>query len=135
LRARYLRYFPAAERLLGLGDFSFFHIEPVTLRYIGGFGAIHWVSASSYAPPANTLAQSEADVVAHMNSEHAAALREYCRHFKQASPVSVVMAGLDCDGFDLHADGSMMRFDFPGTVVDADTARIALREMLAEARR
>src|SRR3954471_9087672 len=29
VHARYLRYFPSAARLLALGDFSFFHIEPV----------------------------------------------------------------------------------------------------------
>ena len=134
LQARYLRYFPGAAQLLALGDFSFFHIEPTTLRYIGGFGAIHWVAAKSYAPPANTLEESEADIVDHMNGEHAAALREYCRHFKHAAPATVAMAGVDCDGFDLIADGHLMRFDFTETVVDAHSARAAFKALLAAAR-
>jgi putative heme iron utilization protein len=133
-QARYLRYFPAAERLLALGDFSFFHIEAVTLRYIGGFGAIHWVSADSCAPPANVLAACEADIVAHMNADHAGALREYCRHFKQRLPAAVSMIGIDCDGFDLRADDEMMRFDFSQPIADAPTARAALKAMVAEAR-
>jgi putative heme iron utilization protein len=133
-QARYLRYFPAAERLLALGDFSFFHIEAVTLRYIGGFGAIHWVSANSGAPPANVLAACEADIVAHMNADHAGALREYCRHFKQRRPAVVSMIGIDCDGFDLRADDEMMRFDFSQPITNAPTARAALKAMVAEAR-
>lgn len=134
LQARYLRYFPAAERLLALGDFSFFHIEPTMLRYVGGFGAIHWISRDSYAPPANGLAACEADIVAHMNADHVAALRDYCRHFKQRQPALVGMIGIDCDGFDLRADDEILRFDFAQPVGDAPTARAALKAMVAEAR-
>ena len=134
LQARYLQYFPAAERLLALGDFSFFHIEPVTLRYIGGFGAIHWISSSTYAPPVNALAACEADIVAHMNTDHAPALRDYCRHYKQRQPAAVSMIGLDCDGFDLNADDEILRFDFAQPVSDAPTARAALKAMVAGAR-
>ena len=134
LQARYLQYFPNAERLLALGDFSFFHIEPAMLRYVGGFGAIHWISRDSYAPPANELAACEADIVTHMNAEHVGALRDYCRHFKQRQPATVGMIGIDCDGFDLRADDQILRFDFAQPVSDAPTARAALKAMVAEAR-
>lgn len=134
MRARYLRYFPAAERLLALGDFSFFNIEPTTLRYIGGFGAIHWVPSSDYAPPSNTLAESEADIVAHMNADHTAALRTCCRHFRQLAPATVTMLGIDCDGFDLRADAQVLRFDFAQPIADAYTARATLKAMVDEAR-
>lgn len=134
IAARYLRYFPQAERLLALGDFSFFEIEPKTLRYIGGFGAIHWVSAAQFAPPANSLADSEADIVAHMNNDHAEALVHYCRHYRQITPAHAVMVGIDCDGFDLNADGRLLRFDFAEPAVDANAARVALVKMVHEAR-
>jgi heme iron utilization protein len=42
---RYLRYHPAAERYLALGDFSFFTLVPHRLRHIGGFGAMGWIDA------------------------------------------------------------------------------------------
>jgi heme iron utilization protein len=134
LKARYLRYFPAAARLFELGDFSLHAVAPKILRYIGGFGAIHWVSADSFAPPANALAQCEADIVAHMNEDHAQALIHYCRHFRKMTPSAVSMVGIDCDGFDLNADGRIVRFDFARTIVDAGSARMALKEMVAEAR-
>lgn len=134
LQARYLRFFPAAARLFALGDFVLHAIDPKILRFIGGFGAIHWVSADSYAPPANELAACEADIVAHMNGEHSEALQLYCRHFKQLTPAAVSMVGIDCDGFDLEADGRLVRFDFAQTLVDATSARAALKQMVAQAR-
>jgi len=40
--------FPDSERLLALGDFSFFALEPLAVRFIEGFGSIHWISAAEY---------------------------------------------------------------------------------------
>ena len=134
LQTRYLNHFPAAQRLFALGDFSLFRVEPLALRYIGGFGAIQWIAACDYAPPANELADCEDAIVAHMNDGHGAALRDYCRHYKQREPASVAMAGIDCDGFDLRVDAELLRFEFAQPVIDAATARAALVAMAAESR-
>jgi heme iron utilization protein len=135
LQARFLAYVPDAARLVELGDFSFYRIEPATARYIGGFGAIHWISADAYAPPANSMPQCEAGIVAHMNAEHATALDDYCRHFKHRQPASVAMLAIDCDGFDVRADGELLRFDFDAPVADAESAHAALKSMTEQARR
>ena len=44
LARRYLRYHPDAERYLQLGDFSFWVMSVERMRYIGGFGAMGWLS-------------------------------------------------------------------------------------------
>lgn len=134
LRTRYLGFFPAAQRLLDLGDFEFYRIEPVQLRYIGGFGAIHWISAASYAPPANELEGQESGIIAHMNTDHPHNLRDYCRHFKQRAATAAAMIGIDCDGFDVRADGESLRFDFAQPVTDAASARHELVAMARAAR-
>lgn len=133
LRARYLNYFPDAARLVALGDFAFYRIALLRLRYIGGFGAIHWISAEGYAPPANRLAQQEPEIVAHMNADHVPSLRAFCRHFRQVSAHDVNMVGIDCDGFDARADDKLLRFDFDQPVTDAADARRALVNMAHEA--
>jgi putative heme iron utilization protein len=134
LQARFVAYVPDAARLVALGDFSFYRIEPVSLRYIGGFGAIHWISAPAFAPPANSLHDIEADIVAHMNADHAATLRDYCHHFKNRQPAAVAMIAIDCDGFDVRADGELLRFDFDEPVVDSQAARSALMAMASRTR-
>jgi putative heme iron utilization protein len=128
--ARYRRFFPDSEQLVALGDFSFLAITPLAVRFIKGFGGIHWISAQEYAPPANSLAQSETDIVAHMNADHAHNLRDYCRHVHGKTPADAALVGLDCDGFDIRARfegrAELLRFDFEGVVTDAGQAREAL---------
>ena len=133
-RARYLRYFPDAEGLLALGDFGFYRIEVSGLRFIAGFGRIDWVSSADYAPPQTALAQHEADILAHMNADHAPSLRDYCRHGHGRDAREVEMVGIDCDGFDVRADGALLRFEFAQPVLDPQGARAALIALARDSR-
>lgn len=133
-RTRYLNYFPDAAQLFELHDFSFYRIVPTALRYIGGFGEIHWISTEDYVPPANCLAEQEAKIIAHMNIDHARNLCDYCRHFKQRTTSLAIMIGIDCDGFDVRTDNEVLRFDFEQPVSDANEARQALVAMAHQAR-
>lgn len=134
IRNRYLRFFPDAAQLLELGDFHFLAIRPVTLRFIGGFGRIHWVATENYTPAVNQLAGAEDDIVSHMNTDHAAALADYCRHYLQQTPNGVAMAGIDGDGIDLRADGRLVRIDFREPINSPDEARTALIGLAQTAR-
>lgn len=131
---RYLRYFSEARNLFAMNDFSFYRIVPQTLRYIGGFGKIHWVAADSYLLPSYPLIGQEDDVIAHMNADHRDTLHRYCQQFHQCAALAVEMLGIDCDGFDLRADGRILRVDFAEMVQDAQQARHALVAMAQEAR-
>ena len=132
--ARYRNYSPGSERLIALGDFAFYAITPRALRSIGGFGDIHWISAESYAPSPNALAAAEDAIITHMNAEHAHNLRDYCRFYHQRNADTADMIGIDCDGFDVRADGAILRFDFAQPVTDPTTARQALVEMARQSR-
>ncbi|MEY4960786.1 MAG: hypothetical protein RL610_965 [Pseudomonadota bacterium] len=112
---RYLRYFPESQNLFAMDDFSFYRIVPHTLRFIGGFGKIHWVSADSYLMPSYPL--------------HRDTLSHYWKPFHQDAALKVEMLGIDCDGFDLCADSKILRIDFAEEVLDAQQARSALVSM------
>ena len=124
--ARYQRYFPEAEQYLQIGGFRFFRIEPRSLRYIAGFGSIHTIAAESYLAPHYPIADAEGDVIEHMNVEHAHNLLDYCRHVHGNAPESAEMIGIDCDGFDVRADGENLRIEFGIEVKDAGEARTEL---------
>jgi hypothetical protein len=130
---RYLRYFPEAQSYFDMHNFSFYRIMPLSLRYIGGFGKIHWVKADSYLVPPNPLIQQEDDVILHMNTDHRDTMCHYCQHFQNIGVLHVEMLGIDCDGFDIRADEKILRFDFPEMVLDAQQARHALVAMSREA--
>jgi putative heme iron utilization protein len=126
LGPRYLRFHPQAESYFAMHDFSFYRIKPVRIRYIGGFGRIHWVEAEDYLLPSSPLAEQESDILAHMNADHADDLRAYCRHVHGIEAQRAEMIGIDPDGFDVRADQHGLRFDFDETVADAQAARRAL---------
>lgn len=93
LRARYLRYVPAAEQYLAL-DFIFFRILPKRLRYIGGVGMMGWF---------------EADV---LESTPALALVEEAALLTEAQALvsgSIALLGIDTYGIDYLADGFRTR--------------------------
>lgn len=129
LGPRYLRHHPQAEGYFAMHDFAFWRIEPVRIRYIGGFGKIHWIETESYLMPEGPLAAQETDILAHMNADHMHNLVAYCRHVHGVEVERAEMIGIDPDGFDVRAAGRMLRFDFPTPVTDAADARAALVEL------
>lgn len=126
LRARYLRYFPQAENYFDMHDFLFHSIEISQARFIGGFGKIHWITGVELRAPANQLAAQEADILDHMNADHAENLRAYCRHVHGVETMEAVMIGIDTAGFDVRAENRLLRFVFEAPVTDAKQARDAL---------
>jgi heme oxygenase (biliverdin-IX-beta and delta-forming) len=134
LGPRYLRYFPQAEGYFAMHDFSFHRIEPVRIRYIGGFGKIHWVEPQDYLFPEVPLDEAETGILAHMNADHAHNLVAYCRHVHGVQAGTAEMIGIDPDGFDVRADGRLLRFDFAAAVADAQQARSALVALARECR-
>jgi hypothetical protein len=114
---RYLRYFPEAQTYFEMHDFSFYRIRPVAIRYIGGFGKIHWVNMENYAvTQAKIFAQREEALLAEMNARQRDVLRQQLqkRHGVDAAEVQAI--GLDCDGLDVRCGEQVWRLDFPETV-------------------
>ncbi len=131
---RYLRYHPQAESYFAMHDFAFWRIEPLRIRYIGGFGRIHWIEPEAYLLAEGALAAQEGDILAHMNEDHRHNLRDYCRHVHGVQTETVEMVGIDPDGFDVRTNGRILRFDFPAPIADAQAARVALVELARRCR-
>ena len=119
---RYLRYFPEAETYFAMQDFSFYRIVPEAIRYIGGFGNIHWVKAESYSIASYPLIAQEQDFLAEMNSKHEAAIR---RHTAQHE-LKAELIGIDCDGFDIRVGEKTLRIQSDVPILDAQQATLAV---------
>ena len=48
VREAYFARFPESKNYFGTHDFAFYRLEPVRLRYIAGFGKIHWIEKEAY---------------------------------------------------------------------------------------
>lgn len=120
---RYLRYFPEAQTYFDMADFNFFRIVPFAIRYIGGFGDIHWVKADNYRLSSYPLIAEETALLTDLDT---AQLNILARTLGSSDAKENTLIGVDCDGFDLRIDGKVFRSDFAEIVLDAAQARAAI---------
>jgi putative heme iron utilization protein len=104
-RAAYLAANPQAV-YVAYGDFLCVRLEVLSIRYVGGFGRMSWVTAEAYAEAEpDPLAPHAAGIVGHMNDDHAAALVELCHAYAGRDDVTAArMTAVDRYGFEVVAD-------------------------------
>jgi putative heme iron utilization protein len=132
--ARYLRFFPDAERLLALADFAFWRLEPRRALFVRGFGRIEWIERDALLAPASEIGAIEPGAVEHMNEDHSDAIAACCASRGVAAATGARVAGIDEAGFDLRTAAELLRFDFDAPVADADALRRALAVAARRAR-
>jgi len=126
IRDRYLRYFPSAVQYEGTHDFSFYRLDLVRARFIGGFGQIFWLTPEELCLRNPFSSQEESSIVRHMNRDHAAALATMAGSDASAH---VTMTGIDAEGFDAIQSGKKRRFTFDRPVRTVEEARQMLISM------
>ena len=139
-RAAYLERHATAAYWADFGDFAFWRLEVADVYFVGGFAAMGWVEAAEYrAAAADPLADVAADIIEHMNRDHADALVTYARVYAGAEADEATMAAVDRLGFKLRlVQGDRrwsVRVAFPREVTSAAESRDVLIEMLKRARR
>ena len=125
---RYYRYFPESRGYHRTHGFEFWRLEVRRIRYIGGFGAIHWLEPADLALVNPFSAAEEAGMVAHMNEDHVAAMRDYLRAQLGAAVDSLqpAMAGADAAGIHLQVGQRVYWIPFATPVSRAGEVRGAL---------
>lgn len=138
-RATYLAWHPNAAYWVDFEDFAFYRLEVLDVYFVGGFAAMDWVSAEAYlAARSDPLAEAAADIMAHMNRDHADALVTFARVLGQVEADEASMVAVDRLGFKLRVrSGDRLqgvRIAFPREVTSADQSRLVLIEMLRDCR-
>lgn len=98
--SRYFEYFPDARDYHKTHDFDFWCLQPVRARYIGGFGAIHWLEQVTRDNP--FAGEAEASMLAHMNADHAKAIAHYVALNGLPADQPARLVGIDAEGFHLR---------------------------------
>ena len=132
VKARYYRHFPHSRGYNTAHDFSFYVLDPISVRYIGGFGAIHWIEPDQFLTDNPFYGKGEQRIVDHMNEDHRHNLAGYLSHFKGIAvgeEEKVRMAGIQADGFAVFIGKKKFWFEFDQPVRTAVEAREALVAM------
>jgi putative heme iron utilization protein len=140
VRDAFLKQQPTAAYYVDFADFGFYRLEPVALRYVGGFGRMSWVTAEDYrtAEP-DPLAPAAVEILKHMNDDHADAVLAYARGLAGVEDAAgATMTAIDRYGFDMAAatprGPRAVRLAFDGPVSKPDDVRRVLVAMAKRAR-
>lgn len=134
-RDRFLARHPGAAAYAGFKDFAFYRVAVERAHLVAGFGRIHWIEGEKLlgrSEPA--LAECEADIVEHMNADHADAVTLYATVLLGQPAGSWRLTGCDPEGVDLRCGGRVARLEFGQVVTDADGARAALVRLVKKSR-
>jgi heme iron utilization protein len=126
-------------------DFRLYRLDVSSVRYVGGFGRMSWVSADDHAAAEpDPLRPHVAGIVGHMNDDHADALVAYCRVFGgRPATERAEMVGVDRYGFTMLAseggtggtdDRTAVRIAWGRRVDTVGEVRAATIALLREAR-
>ncbi|MGE6531550.1 HugZ family protein [Pseudomonas sp. NPDC077382] len=126
---RYYRYFPESRDYHRVHDFDFWVLQPVRWRYIGGFGAIHWLDQVALANPFAPPSGDEVDMLEHMNQDHSSAIAHYVQQAGLPSAPAARMVGIDSEGFHLSIGQAIHWLAFPDTCTSPGAVRQALVAM------
>ena len=132
LKRRYRRFFPSSGDYTQAHGFFFCRLRVVKARYIGGFGEVYWFEAEDFLLPNPFFPEDEEKAIVHMNEDHRPFLQNCLSPMDNSvSPESrsVVMVGMDGEGFDLLSGMSHFRFPFSKPVQNLKEARAAFKSM------
>ncbi|MFO1039142.1 MAG: DUF2470 domain-containing protein [Geminicoccaceae bacterium] len=134
---RYIARHPDATDYAGFRDFNLYAARIERAHLVAGFGRIHWVPGDVVRlsdDAASALVASEAQIVRHMNQDHADAIQLYAQRLLGRSGEGWVMTGLDPEGADLRRGAETGRVAFERRVTDADGARAELVRLVKKSR-
>lgn len=136
-RRRYLDRQPEAAMFADFADFSFYRMTPKSAHLVAGFGRIvDLVPADILVDLAGAeqLVAAEADIVSHMNEDHAEAVRLYATKLLGAKDGPWRCVGCDPEGLELQLDRTALRLAFPAPVRAPGVLRQILKDLAATAR-
>jgi putative heme iron utilization protein len=138
-RRRFLARQPEAAGYAGFPDFAFYRLDVERGHYIGGFGRITTIPGAELLldlADAAALAAGEADIVSHMNDDHADAVQLYATVLAGAPAGRWLMTGLDSEGLDAveASSGQTVRVAFGERISSPTDARRELIRLVGIAR-
>lgn len=134
VKARYLRRFPGHRSYNQAHEFRYFQLSPVRVRFIGGFGDIHWIESADWLLPTPDWATEEQDIIDHMNHDHGDALVDMCRGFFKQGVEEAGLINIDPEGFHIAAGGTVHYVRFSSHCRTTEEVRAEMVTLARESR-
>ena len=114
-------------------------MEIKDIYFVGGFGAMGWVSVSDYyEAEVDPLADSAAGIIQHMNRDHGDSLILLSKHFTKIDAVEASMTSVDRLGMQVRIKSGdefySRRIGFLSEAANPEECREVIIEMVKQAR-
>lgn len=129
LKSRWLARHPYAALYADFGDFALWRIRPMGALMVGGFARATRIKLAALLPdPAAVaaIAAAEAEIIAHVNADHADALEAIAVGLLGGAPGAWQISAVDVDGLDLTFGESVLRLPFDAPADAAEKVRLEL---------
>lgn len=126
VQQRYYTFFPESQHYGQAHNFAFYWLEPVRVRYIGGFGKIFWIEQQDWALAEPEWQEAEAGIVKHMNDDHGEALRNMARHFCGMQVDQVEQLAVDVEGCHIRVGSEVRYLPFEAPCTTMNSVRAAM---------
>jgi heme iron utilization protein len=137
-RERFLNRHPKAARYADFADFSFVRIDPERALLNAGFGRASELAAADFlsvmTPALEPLQSMECDAIAHMNRDHADAVRQIAATLCGGQEGDWQVVGLDAEGMDMALADTHLRYAYPEPLQEAGQLRARLVDAARAAR-
>ena len=137
VRRRYLERQPEAEMFAGFADFAFYRLSLSGAHLVAGFGRIVDLKPADILTPVDDAAEltaAEADILAHMNTDHAETCRLYATKLLGAADGAWRCVGCDPEGLELQLERTALRLPFPQRIRSPGALRQVLKKLADQAR-
>lgn len=137
VRRRFLAKHPKSELYAGFADFSFWRLDVISAHLNGGFARAADLKAADVmtdVSDADDLIDAEDGAIAHMNEDHAEAVRLYATKLLGAEDGKWRLTGLDPEGLDLALGDLTLRLPFAERITSAQALRKMVVDLAAKAR-
>ncbi len=136
-RRRFLARQPKSELYIDFPDFLFLRIRVLSASLNGGFGKAFELGPRDLlteTDDAAELGEGEAEILAHMNDDHADAVQLYATRLARREPGAWRVVSVDPDGFELAAGTELARITFPDRAPTPEAVRLQMVRLAKEAR-
>ncbi|HEX3034673.1 MAG TPA: DUF2470 domain-containing protein, partial [Thermodesulfobacteriota bacterium] len=139
-RKLYLSRYKNAGYWVDFDDFGFFRMDIIDVYFVGGFGAMGWITAEEYyTAGADPLAEFVPGIIEHMNADHSDSLLLLAKVFGRVEADEARMTAVDRLGFHVRLKSGdrihSIRIPFIREARNRQETRAVLVEMVEQARK
>ncbi|MEQ9617794.1 MAG: DUF2470 domain-containing protein [Deltaproteobacteria bacterium] len=139
VRELYLSRYRNASYWVDFDDFFFYRMDIEDIYFVGGFGAMGWVTSEDYfKAEVDPLADAASGIIRHMNEDHEDSMILLAEKFAGITAGKAAMTSVDRLGFQVRLKSGdevfSRRIGFPREVINPEDTREVLVQMVKEAR-